>query len=42
MTFLAQLYFTGRKSMSCYTTHWELEGASPGSAPAAAVHCGDP
>lgn len=42
MTFLAQLYFTGRKSMSHYTTRWELEGASPGTAPAAALRCGDP
>ena len=42
MTFLAQVYFAGRKSMSRYRTLRELEGASPGTALAAAVRCGDP
>lgn len=27
-----QLHFAGRKSVSCYTPHQELDGASPGTA----------
>lgn len=37
MAVLAQLYFTGRKSLRRQATRREWQGASPGGAPAAAV-----